>query len=146
MEQVDIETAQRIDAEVNGLVETFEARVDALGVVAARLYPVQDGGSDDGKTQMNNLERVGLSAARFGDVVTFVKRQTGRMKQWSGGGANSFGVQLVTWLGELHGEVLQRCEDPLLAPHRQAIALRVVGTSMRNLNSAFLYARVAVPR
>jgi hypothetical protein len=154
MERLDIETAQRFEAAENALMEKFEARVNDLGRLAAKAFPAPEKGkgpsdkgkspSDKGKSQLNNLERIGLSAPRFGDVVAFVKRQTGRQGEWrnTADGGKALGPELVKWLGELHGAVDETCGDPALAPHRQRLGLRVVGTSLRNLNSAFLYERV----
>lgn len=146
MERLDIETTQKIDAKVNELVERFADDVDSLAKVAARVFPSPHGdrGNDKGKTQMNNLERVGLSAARFGDVVAFVKRQTGRMDDWNrqAAGGASLGERTVALLLRLHEEVLVASKDATLAPHRQTLAMRVVGVTLRNLNSAFLYERV----
>ncbi len=113
------------------MADELEARVDALAKACEGLE----------KTQMSNLERVGLTSRRFGDVVAFVKRQTGKDKGWAQrADAKPLGQIMVEFLEELRSRADKACdEDQRL--DRNELRMRLAGVCLRNMHSAYLYRR-----
>jgi len=88
------------------------------------------------RSPLRNLERVALGAAAFGDIIDFIKSQTGRTTQigeeWS---RHDFGPRLHDMLwGRVREEAEERAErlfEELRAPVREA--LKEAGETKRDL-------------
>lgn len=137
MIKMNAETRQRFESVLAGTADQLEAQVDELARLAAEVFKKDTAG----KTQMSNLERIGLTSRRLGDVVAYVMRQTGRDKRWSGPlqGKACLGQRLVEFLERLKATADGACEKAGLGEHRNELRLRLAGLCLRNLNSAFLY-------
>jgi hypothetical protein len=70
--------------------EYFEA-AKPLAEIAKQAFGNQN------KAQLNNLESIANGAMRVADILDFIKRQTGRSKQW---GYIGFGPKLLQRLDE----------------------------------------------
>ena len=125
---------------VDQAAESFESRIEKL---AKRCTNVFDLG--DGKTQMSNLERAGLVSRRFGDIVAFVKRQTGKEndknRRWSkrSNGGKCLGEELLDLLGDIRSVADGECAQRQIAELRNDARVRTAGATLRNLHSAYLY-------
>jgi hypothetical protein len=127
---------------VDRVADRLEADVNTMASMFCEAFSAK--GTHDGKTQMSNLERIGLTSKRFGDVVAYVKRQTGKegkKKRWSKRLKNGkvFGQLMVDFLNKSKKEVDQACEEQSLESHRAQARMLLAGVCLRNMASAYLY-------
>jgi hypothetical protein len=123
---------------VSHAAEKFEDDIVRLGKRCLSVFGAK------GKTQMSNLERAGLTSRRFGNVVGFVKRQTGKDdkgQNWSKkqGGQPRLGEELVGLLERIKQAADSLCIEPPLNEARNEVRLRLASACLRNLHSAYLF-------
>jgi hypothetical protein len=137
-QQIDARTQRELEHAITAVAERLEQQVDRLACVFAGVFS-----SNEAKSQVSNLERTGLTALRLGDVITYVKRQTGKDskgRNWSQPVEGScIGVRLVAFLEDLRSQADQECEKRKITPLRNEARLRLAGICLRNLNSSYLY-------
>lgn len=107
--------------------------LESLGQEAANL-------DDDAKTQMSKLEQIGLGASSFTEIISYVKRQSGRRQ--SGGNVWDLHfsrrvIDLVARLEERARELAGGSDEEVI---RQRLPAELGGQALRHVNSAYLFA------
>lgn len=149
MEKLHPKEKRELQNLVDEVAERLETEIENLARQAKKAF--SEGSGREGKTQMSHLERTGLTARRFGDVVAFVKRQTGKEagkkgnKRWSkpvaqvGDEKKSFGELMVDFLQRSKDMVDRRLEGTAVEDHKDKGRRMLMGICLRNLASAYLY-------
>jgi cytochrome c-type biogenesis protein CcmH/NrfF len=129
----------------------FEQAIDDLAEEQTKklrelAQDCQDAFGEKSKSQVSHLERLGLSSRRYGDLIAYAMRQTGKKTTgWlTPCGRLLFGQKLVHFLEELKEKIDARWEkeefgQKLGAEKKNELRLKVAQICLRNLNSAYLY-------
>ena len=166
MTTMDGKTRIQFEKTLDELANGLDKEVDSIARDCAQVFNAPRPGARDedkdkdrqadGRAQMNNLERAGFTSRRFGDVVAFVKRQTGKDKRWQmqANGA-MLGVRVVELLEKVKKAADEKTPDAAeskdgapavsatLSPYRNELRLRLAALCLRNLNSGYLFNTVA---
>lgn len=142
---VGIAFRTRIRERIGREIEDCSQDLEKLAEIYNEAFSSESGHS---KTQLNNLERVASGAGRFGDVVEWVKRQTGKEKpkkekrrRWARKTDRGlFGVELVKLLEKLK-DVASKIAGEEDAPEDSLDTIRrdLAAKAMRDLNSRAMY-------
>ena len=143
--------------EVDCIAEELTQEVFDLATDCVRSF----GGRS--KTQITNLERIGLSVRRYGELIAYVMRQTGKERKAGQGwrtlcGDVLFGQKMIAFLEKLQqktdqcynrykkeGEKKKTAEEEKPSPkriqahHQNELRIQVAHICLRNLNSAYQY-------
>lgn len=128
---------------IDEAADELEAAVSRLATRCDEVFDIKSG-----KTQMSNLERIGLTSRRFGDVLAFVKRQTGKEAgkkekslRWSKKleGGKCLGEHVLELLEQVRQKADDRCRAQGLEALRNEARLGLAGVCLRDVHSAYLY-------
>ena len=128
-------------------VDSFNDSITDLAKICVEVF------GEKGKNQMSNLERQGLTARYFGDIVSYVKRQTGKdsnRENWAKYLGTStisgvcLGEGLVSFLEDIRNKADSKADEEKLVDKvdKNELRLKLAGICLRNLSSEFLYRKM----
>lgn len=139
MNTMNENAAKQFRKALNNAATQFEDRIEDL----ARLCL----DANASKTQISQLEQMGLNAQTLGDITAFVKRQAGKdalrrkekqswMRDVQG---RAMGPELVAFFDEIKTAADQACEQLNMPEARNDFRVKLAAICLRNLNSSHLY-------
>lgn len=149
MTRPEIADRRQLEELVYVLASDFEEDIERLARACAIAFGGtsavrREGDTRAGRTQMSNLERAALTARYFGDVIAFVKRQTGKARrgeQWQARAESGklLGVEIVELLERVQARADKAVEGAAVELHLNELRILLARLCLRNLNSAYLY-------